>query len=49
MVSVKESVIWPKGVLAGKGNAEAFFDGQARAGAMKPDLIKALIQRGALR
>ncbi len=47
--SVKEMHTKTSDSLTGKGHAEGWRDNQALAGAMKPNLIRVLIQRGALR
>jgi hypothetical protein len=47
--SVKDTRAKATAPLTGKGHAEGEPDDQALAGAMKPNLVRALIQRGALR
>jgi hypothetical protein len=49
MVSVKDTRAKATPPLTGKGHAEKEPDDQALAGLMKPNLVRALIQRGALR
>lgn len=48
-VSVKEMGPKAKEPLTGKGHAEKALEDQALAGWMKPNLVRAFIQRGALR
>jgi hypothetical protein len=48
-VSVKEISFGATAGLTGKGHAAVALSGQALAGAMQPNLVRALIQRGALR
>ena len=47
--SVKEMVLWANAALTGEGHESKVLDDQALAGEMKPNLVSALIQRGALR
>jgi hypothetical protein len=49
VISVKDTRAKATSPLTGKGHAEEEPDDQALAGAMKPNLVRALIQRGALR
>jgi hypothetical protein len=46
---VKEMLSKAIAFLTGEGHEAKVFDAQALAGAMKPNLVRALIQRGALR
>ncbi len=48
-VSVKEATVEASECLTSKGHDEAIAADQVLAGAMKPNLVSALIQRGALR
>jgi len=48
-VSVKEMVFRTTAPLPGEGHAVKVHDDQALAGEMKPNLVRALIHRGALR
>ena len=49
VVSVKDRVSQANAILTYEGHGEVMRSGQALAGVMKPNLIRALIQRGALR
>ena len=46
---MKERVSQANAILTYEGHGEVMRSGQALAGVMKPNLIRALIQRGALR
>lgn len=48
-ISVKEMLSKTSEYLTGEGHAGKAHDDQALAGVMKPNLVRALIQRGALR
>lgn len=48
-VSVKEKVLEASEALASEGHIEKAREDQMAAGLMKPNLVRALIQRGALR
>jgi hypothetical protein len=48
-VSVKEMATQASACLTISGHGAMGLDNQALAGAMKPNLVRALIQRGALR
>jgi hypothetical protein len=47
--SVKETTTNGNALLIGQGQGEGRLNNQAPAGVMKPNLVSALIQRGALR
>ena len=49
MFSVKDLVVETIVDLSGEGHADVASEDQALAGVMKPNLVRALIQRGALR
>jgi hypothetical protein len=46
---VKEMMFRTSAYLTSEGHAAKALDDQAVAGTMKPNLVRALIQRGALR
>lgn len=46
---MKETLFKATTRLTGEGHAEKARDDQALAGAMKPNFVRVLIQRGALR
>ncbi len=48
-ISVKEMESESSEILATEGHLEKTLDDQGAAGLMKPNLVRALIQRGALR
>ena len=49
IVSVKETVLKASATLTSEGHVARGLNDQALAGLMKPNLVRALIQRGALR